>query len=278
MTIMGLTAMMMVTACKKDNNSNGNAAQPVAVTGVVLTSNAKLGNIITDNAGRSLYQFSIDVSGASGCTGACEMVWHPFFKDTPSIGTGLNAVDFGTITRADGTRQTTYKGWPLYYYSNDAKAGDVNGDGVGNTWFVAKSDYTIMIANAQLLGLDGMNYTSQGVIGQASSQYLTDAAGLTLYAFTPDKFNVNTFDTNVAAHDAIWPVYSSSAILSLPSILDKSQFSTITVFGNTQVTYKGHPLYYFSKDNMTRGSTKGVSVGGGSVWKVTNTATVVAPS
>ena len=42
----------------------------------------------------------------------------------------------GTITRADGTVQSTYNGWPLYYFSGDSAAGDVNGQGVNDVWWV----------------------------------------------------------------------------------------------------------------------------------------------
>ena len=42
----------------------------------------------------------------------------------------------GTITRDDGTTQTTYKGYPLYYWQNDKKRGDVTGQDVGKVWYV----------------------------------------------------------------------------------------------------------------------------------------------
>jgi predicted lipoprotein with Yx(FWY)xxD motif len=47
------------------------------------------------------------------------------------------AGDFGTITREDGKKQTTYKGMPLYYFAGDKKAGDVTGQGMGKVWYVA---------------------------------------------------------------------------------------------------------------------------------------------
>jgi predicted lipoprotein with Yx(FWY)xxD motif len=42
----------------------------------------------------------------------------------------------GTISLPDGTTQVTYNGWPLYYYIDDAAAGDANGQGVGGVWFL----------------------------------------------------------------------------------------------------------------------------------------------
>ena len=50
----------------------------------------------------------------------------------PSVEAG-----FGDITRDDGSKQLAYGGKPLYYYANDAKPGDRNGDKLQNVWFVA---------------------------------------------------------------------------------------------------------------------------------------------
>ncbi|MGW8323142.1 MAG: hypothetical protein ACWGSD_16460, partial [Thermodesulfobacteriota bacterium] len=38
--------------------------------------------------------------------------------------------------RDDGTKQSTFRGYPLYYWSGDEKEGDTNGQGVKNVWFV----------------------------------------------------------------------------------------------------------------------------------------------
>ncbi|MDT3403660.1 hypothetical protein [Mucilaginibacter terrae] len=275
--IMAVAIMIMTSfaSCSKDNTSTDNNT-PAAVTGVKLSSSANFGNIITDNNGRALYFFSIDANGSSGCADGCAVVWPVFYKENPSIGTGLAATDFGVITRADGSKQTTYKGWPLYYYQNDAKAGDVNGDKVGNTWFVAKADYTVMLANAQLVGHLGVQYNSQLQPGQGITQFITDAAGRTLYAFSPDKFNKNTFTRADFSNNAVWPIYETATVMSIPSILDKTQFAIIDVFGKKQLTYKGWPLYYFGNDLMVRGSTKGVSFPAPGVWPITNTTTVTA--
>lgn len=274
-TVLAVILVLFSTACKK----NAVVVSPVAakVTGIQLTANTKFGSILTDNNTRSLYFFAIDATGSSGCNGSCALTWLPFYVETPVIGTGLLATDFATITRTDGSKQTSYKGWPMYYFSGDANAGDVNGDAVGTTWFVAKADYTVMLANAQLLGRDGVQYTSLSKAGTEISQYITDPTGRTLYAFSPDKFKVNNYTKADFSNDAVWPIYIVNSVLSIPSILDKTQFAIITVFGKTQLTYKGWPLYYFGADAAVRGSTKGVSVPVPGVWPITNLNSTVAP-
>ncbi|WP_342648508.1 hypothetical protein [Mucilaginibacter sp. CSA2-8R] len=276
MMVFAVVLIACFSSCKKDNSAT-DTNTPAPVTGVKLSSSTNFGNIITDNNGRSLYFFAIDANGTSGCTDGCAVVWQAFYKENPSIGTGLTATDFGVTTRADGSKQTTYKGWPLYYYQNDAKSGDVNGDKVNNTWFVAKADYTVMLANTQLVGQNGTQYNSQMQAGQGITQFITDANGRTLYAFSPDKFNKNTFTKSDFSNNAVWPVYEMATVQSIPSILDKTQFGVIDVFGKKQLTYKGWPMYYFGNDQMVRGSTKGVSVPQPGVWPIANSSTGVAP-
>jgi len=48
----------------------------------------------------------------------------------------VKAEDFGTITREDGKKQTTFRGYPLYYWAGDKAPGDTKGQGVGNVWYV----------------------------------------------------------------------------------------------------------------------------------------------
>ncbi len=233
-------------ACSKSSDSNygGYSNPPAAASSIQLAGNAKFGNILTDNAGRTLYFFSIDANGNSGCTsGDCIAAWPAFYIASPTLGSGLNASDFGTITRPDGSKQTTYKGWPLYYYAGDAKAGDVTGDGFGGIWFVAKPDYTVMLASTQLVGNDGNMYTSQYQVGKGATQYLTDAYGRTLYTFTPDKARKNTFTKPDFSNNSVWPIDTLTAVQQVPSVFTRAQFDTLTVFGKVQLTFKGCPLY-----------------------------------
>jgi predicted lipoprotein with Yx(FWY)xxD motif len=97
-------------------------------------------NYLTAEDGKTLYLFKNDTvdSGKSTCNGDCATTWPPFVVD--SLGevkpdaavTGKLAL----VTRDDGTKQVSYNGWPVYYYSGDTAAGDTNGQGLFGKWFV----------------------------------------------------------------------------------------------------------------------------------------------
>ncbi|SFD09008.1 Secreted repeat of unknown function [Chitinophaga sp. CF118] len=278
--VAAFAAMCLITSvlssCSKDDD-NSNPDNTTKGTSVKVATNATFGKILTDSLGKSLYFFSLDANGSSGCTGDCIAAWPVFYKEHLTIDTSLTSADFGTITRADGSKQTTYKGWPLYYYVGDTKAGDVTGEAVGKIWFLAKPDYTVMLANQQLTGNDGVKYNSQLQPGTEVTQFITDAYGRTLYAFANDKSNTNVYTKADFSNNATWPIYELDSIKSIPSILDKASFAKITVFGRTQLTYKGWPLYYFGPDQQTRGNTKGVSVPTPGVWPYVGLNTTAAP-
>ncbi|MGA9294388.1 MAG: T9SS type A sorting domain-containing protein [Ignavibacteriaceae bacterium] len=233
---------------------------------VMITSNTKYGNILTDGTGNILYFFTKDTMN-SDCNGQCAIIWPTFYTDSLIIGAGLKSGDFGTIMRADSLMQITYKGWPLYYYSGDAEPGDVNGEGFKGIWFVAKPDYTIMLMNNQLVGNDGIDYNSNYQPGQEDVQYFVDGYGRTLYIFTHDTFDKNNFTKSDFSNNSLWPIFEDS-LKAVPSAIDTNYFGMINVFGHTQLTYKGWPLYQFGPDSMKRGNTKGVSFPSPGVWPV----------
>ncbi len=234
---------------------------------VKISNDASLGQILTDADGNTLYFFTKDaMPDASACTGGCVTNWPVFYKESPAVGMGLDAGDFGNFERADGAMQTTYKGWPLYYFVNDANTGDTNGEAKNNVWFVAKPDYGIMLMNDVLVGLDGETYTGDYQLGTENVQFFTDAVGRTLYTFKNDKYNQNNFTADDFSNNGVWPVYEED-LQQIPSILDAGLFGKITVAGHQQMTYKGWPLYFFGQDEV-RGETKGVSVPSPGVWPV----------
>ncbi len=99
-----------------------------------------LGTYLVGEDGRTLYTFDRDTATASACGGGCAGTWPPFVLEGDEAATAGDGVTgaLATITRDDGSRQVAYDGHPLYYYAADAKAGDMNGEGVGGVWHVAK--------------------------------------------------------------------------------------------------------------------------------------------
>jgi predicted lipoprotein with Yx(FWY)xxD motif len=104
-----------------------------AITLAVASSD--LGDILVDGDGNTLYVFEPDAQGASTCYDSCEGNWPPLVGDV-AAGDGVDGSLLGTAARTDGTDQVTYNGWPLYYFAHDAAPGDVNGQGVGDVWYV----------------------------------------------------------------------------------------------------------------------------------------------
>ncbi len=269
------TLMFSLSNCKKDNTGNSVPAGP----DINLSNSSTLGQYLTNKQGQALYMFADDADGQSTCSGACAALWPAFTTDLTNaqLNAGLNAGDFATITRTDGKTQVTYKGWPLYTYSpvgsgyggsvNRAEgAGSTMGDGFGGIWFVAKPNYSIMLADKQLRGLDGNNYKGDYTKGDGKTIYFTDGAGRTIYTFSVDSFNLNKFTKPDLSNNGTFPIYEQSTIVA-PSVLDKSLFGNITSATKNQMTYKGWPLYYFGKDSV-RGLNQAVSFPVAGKWPV----------
>ncbi|WP_312191146.1 hypothetical protein [Sphingobacterium sp.] len=244
--------------------------------GIQIASNTQFGNILTDANGKTLYFFSNDSKGTSTCVGDCLAAWPVYYSSEASSDMEIDKSLLGEITRADGSKQSTFKGWPLYYYAADGQTGQVKGDAVNKIWYVAKPDYLLMVANAQLVGHDNKNYLGDYSEGTGKTSYLTDDKGRTLYAFKPDKFNKNNYTVADFSNDAIWPIYQKQTG-SLPSLVSSADITVITVFGKKQLTYKGWPLYYFGQDQQP-GDNKGISFPRVGIWPIVNENTTVAPS
>ena len=96
-----------------------------------------VGSFLTNISGMTLYTFKKDSPGKSACEGECVGKWPIYYVEKVAAKDGLKDADFGTITRADGKKQTTYKGMPLYFFGGDKAAGDTKGQGVKDVWYVA---------------------------------------------------------------------------------------------------------------------------------------------
>jgi predicted lipoprotein with Yx(FWY)xxD motif len=135
------------------SDTNGSAygatrATPKPGTGTVATLRTKLGRILVDAHGRTLYLFEKDKGAMSSCNGACASVWPPLTTGGKAkAGPGVTAAKLGATKRSDGKTALTYVGHPLYTYAGDQKPGDVQGQGLdqfGAEWYVlAPSGHTI---------------------------------------------------------------------------------------------------------------------------------------
>jgi len=106
---------------------------------VTVSSVPKLGKVIVDSDGFTLYDFHKDKGATSSCYGACAGVWPPLTTGSaPKAGGGVSASMLGTTKRKDGTTQVTFAGHPLYTYTADTKPGDAKGNDIttyGGEWY-----------------------------------------------------------------------------------------------------------------------------------------------
>jgi predicted lipoprotein with Yx(FWY)xxD motif len=106
---------------------------------------ARMGTTVQDQNGFVLYRFDKDEDSPakSNCNGDCAKIWPAALTNDgePTL-KGVDESLVGTVTREDGTKQLTLKGWPLYRYIGDKKAGQWKGQNVSGTWFVIQPNGT----------------------------------------------------------------------------------------------------------------------------------------
>ena len=109
----------------------------LASSGVGVTSNPQVGNILVDDRGMTLYRFTVDQPNESTCYDSCARAWPPVLVDAvPQIQDATLSAGLGTAPRTDGTQQLTFQGAPLYAYIGDAQPGDITGQESDGVWFV----------------------------------------------------------------------------------------------------------------------------------------------
>lgn len=163
MALLALAAVLAIAGCGSSSDSSSGGAYggkgetgaeaeaeaakspPGAESGVaVLTvaSSPKVGPILVDAKGFTVYDFHKDKGTVSSCYGACEGVWPPVLTEgDPTAGEGASTSQLGTTKRKDGSVQVTYAGHPLYTYVADKKPGEANGNdfsSFGGQWYALK--------------------------------------------------------------------------------------------------------------------------------------------
>jgi predicted lipoprotein with Yx(FWY)xxD motif len=116
--------------------SNAAAAKPT-----VKLATTKLGTVLVNGDGATLYQRDSDTPTQVTCTGTCATVWPPAIVTGPPVaGAAIDASKLGTVNGPNGL-QATYGGHPLYRFAQDANPGDTKGQGfAGGTWWVLAAD------------------------------------------------------------------------------------------------------------------------------------------
>ncbi|MBE0411490.1 MAG: hypothetical protein IBX69_17335 [Anaerolineales bacterium] len=104
---------------------------------IQVAQNTPFGDILVDGQGMTLYMFTMDEQDVSNCQGDCLNLWPPLvIEGEPVLGEGVDVDMVASAELEDGRRMVTYNGMPLYYYAFDSVPGDINGQRVGDIWFV----------------------------------------------------------------------------------------------------------------------------------------------
>jgi predicted lipoprotein with Yx(FWY)xxD motif len=106
---------------------------------VLKVEKTKIGKVVANSKGHTLYIFRADHGTTSACYGKCATSWPPLLTvGKPVAGAGIKASLLGTTKRKDGKLQVTYKKYPLYTYVVDKKPGQTTGEGsklFGAGWY-----------------------------------------------------------------------------------------------------------------------------------------------
>jgi predicted lipoprotein with Yx(FWY)xxD motif len=232
-----------------DSDGAGGASPKPTIT---VRNNSFAGPYLADGAGKALYTYGADAPGEcsytplTNCFVDCAISWPPFNGEPRLLAPGLDDSMFGTIERIDGTTtslQTTYMGWPLYYYKNDtapadAKAvGDVKGHAVGKIWTLA----TVTPPNIVLLRINTV-------------RTLADELGHVLYTSGADTPGTKTKAPISACTGACLKDFEPFVLTYLAPIsyVVASDFSYfVRSDGKPQIAYKGLPLYLSHADERS---------------------------
>ena len=237
------TVAISSTATTTTSTTPTPAAATAGAKALVKTAPAQ---VLVNQNGMTLYVFAPDKKNQSTCTGECATFWPPLelasAAPAPSSLPGI-AGEFSTGLRADGSRQVTFDGAPLYTWSKDKAPGDMTGQGIGGVWWVAVAPLSLP------------------VVAISSLQLLTDQRGMTLYVFAQDKKNQSTCYSQCAL---AWPPVLVPSGLTVPATLP-GVAGTFGVAprtdGTRQLTYDGAPLYTWFRDKKP-GDVTGQGIAG----------------
>ncbi|NJQ00233.1 SCO0930 family lipoprotein [Streptomyces zingiberis] len=303
-------AMMLMTSCAQDPGGAGAtqpAGQPGAVTPqdpaggagqnsappaggagqgaqkakpagqLTIGDSEELGQVLTDSAGFTLYRFEKDKASPpqATCEGDCAKAWPPVPAADVSSTAGIDEALLGEVSRADGTKQLTVGGWPMYRYAKDTEPWQTNGQGMGGTWYAAAPDGKKAAAGGSGGGAGGKPEGSAPAGGAQESRNLPavstvqdadlgtiirDGKGRTLYAFTKDSRW--PMKSNCAGKcEELWKPVGAVDLKDVKGITPKLLTTFKRDDGTEQLSIDCWPLYTYTGDEKA-GDTNGQGVGG----------------
>ncbi|MFK4107705.1 SCO0930 family lipoprotein [Streptomyces sp. NPDC002176] len=122
---------------------NGKKASLSTLPGLSVRKDPKLGDIVVDKNGRTVYRFLKDKAwpkSVSNCVGACLEKWPAVAPVSADDTQGVKKKGLMPFTRPDGVKQMSVNCWPIYTFSGDKVPGDTNGQGVGGTWYAVSPE------------------------------------------------------------------------------------------------------------------------------------------
>jgi predicted lipoprotein with Yx(FWY)xxD motif len=131
--VVALVVLFVVLGSSDDTTQQARAAPPPALR----VAKTRLGRVLVDQRGLTLYLFLQDKHHRSTCYGGCARVWPAAIAHgAPRVGAGLERRRLTTTKRRDGARQLVYAGHPLYRMVDDTRPGQTEGQAFLGTWFV----------------------------------------------------------------------------------------------------------------------------------------------
>src|SRR5580700_2267859 len=233
----------------------------ISPNGIILSS-------ATASGTRSLYMLTSDTPRTSNCgtAGGCVALWPPLLTNHRAVaGTGTDRHLIGTIRRSDGTFQVTYAGHPLYFFALDlaagATAGEINGEHIEDPAPVNGVWYNLLPNGNPDAGTANIQSESSNGTSILADAGAVNGVIATLYAFSADT-PTQSHCTGMCAQ--AWPPVLTQSAPTASGAASGSLLGAIARGDGTfQVTYDGHPLYYFAPalDSGTQGA--GVTAFGG---------------
>ena len=231
------------------------------------------------NGYRSLYNLTFDTPAATTCTGPCTGIWPPLLTDRQaSAGPGVSRDGLGILTRPDGTRQVTYFGHPVYLFFGDLGAGAPSGLTNGEylvdefahgAWYLLAASG---IPDPGPLPIASMT-SAQGTILAVNPPSPFASRPFAVYAFSADTATASACTGSCAR---FWPpvLVQGSLTAAAGSGVSQAGLGTITrPDGTFQVTYFGHPLYFFAFNQPGQTLGENITAFGGTFRVVDLTGT-----